>query len=342
MKKTYGVVLVGCGHIGGDHIADIYYRENIHICGVVDKNLDLAHQFAKRYQADSYSDDYKEYLTNPDVDIFIIATYTNTHLPILEDCIKHGIHVLCEKPMAATLDETRKFRDLVLSAPIKVRIGHILRFNHSYLKVKELIDAGAIGKPIVMRMAQNHHCMNWPRYKRLLDDCPPVIDCGVHYFDVMQWMTGSQIRRVSGIKSRLDDDLAPGAYNYSIVNLQMEDGSVGYYESGWSRSMASSNTKEFVGPRGRIRLVYQNLRPNHQEEGDEIELYNAETGEYRMINLQSKYKPMWEQLSALIEAVEKDIPNEQHIQEAYSAARVAFCCDEALRKDSFVDVDPEL
>ena len=43
-----------------------------------------------------------------------------------------------------------------------------------------------------------------------------------------------------------------------------------------------------------------------------------------------------------IEEVEKDIPNEQHIQEAYSAARVAFCCDEALRKDSFVDVDPEL
>ena len=73
MKKTYGVVLVGCGHIGGEHIADIYYRDNIHICGVVDKNLDLAHQFAKRYQADSYSDDYKEYLTNPDVDIFIAA-----------------------------------------------------------------------------------------------------------------------------------------------------------------------------------------------------------------------------------------------------------------------------
>ena len=106
--------------------------------------------------------------------------------------------------------------------------------------------------------------------------------------------------------------------------------------------MAASNTKEFVGPRGRIRLVYQNLRPNHQEEGDEIELYNAETGEYRMINLQSKYKPMWEQLSGLIEAIEKDISNEQHIEEAYSAARVAFCCDQALRANAFVDGDPNL
>lgn len=63
-----------------------------------------------------------------------------------------------------------------------------------------------------MRMVQNHHALDWPRYKRLMEDCSPIVDCGVHYLDVMQWFTGVRICEVSGFGGRVDDDLDRSNY----------------------------------------------------------------------------------------------------------------------------------
>lgn len=76
----------------------------------------------------------------------------------------------------------------VRSAPEKVLIAHILRHNRSYGKIRELIRNGAVGELKMIRMIQNHHAMNWERYCRLLMDCSPTVDCGVHYYDLVQWL----------------------------------------------------------------------------------------------------------------------------------------------------------
>ena len=96
-KKVYGVMLVGCGHIGKQHIEDIYYRDNIRVVACVDYNLDTAKQFARRYGGEwdaKYGTDYKPFLSMPELDIVIIATYAETHLPIMRDCVQAGKHVL--------------------------------------------------------------------------------------------------------------------------------------------------------------------------------------------------------------------------------------------------------
>ena len=82
----YGVVLIGCGHIGQAHMEDIYYRESVRMVGVVDFHPETARLFARKYAAESWSTDYREYLQRPDVDIVIIATYAASHLAILRDC----------------------------------------------------------------------------------------------------------------------------------------------------------------------------------------------------------------------------------------------------------------
>ena len=82
MKKQYGVVLIGCGHIGLEHLEDIYFRKEIQVIGTVDKDPERAQEFARRFGAVSWGTDYKEFLTRNDVDIVIIATYVDTHLEI--------------------------------------------------------------------------------------------------------------------------------------------------------------------------------------------------------------------------------------------------------------------
>jgi len=338
MDKNYGVVLIGCGHIGEEHIQDIYFREGITIAGVVDMNIENAKFFAKRFGAESYSVSYQQYLSDPAVDIVIIATYTNTHLPIFKDCIAAGKHVLCEKPMTLDIEELEEFRAIAENARTKVHVGHILRYNQTYKKVKEMIQNDVIGRPLVMRMVQNHHTMNWERYKRLLKDCSPVLDCGVHYFDVMQWFTDAKIQKVFGLQQKIDADLEDCHFNYGLVNVMLSDGSVGYYEVGWSNSMAADNLKEFIGPKGRIRIEYQSNRFRNKEEGDLIEYYDSVNKVYHSINLPTQYKPMWEQLKSLIYDIENNRSNIPHIETAYSATKAAMAADLALQTGTMVEI----
>ena len=109
MNKRYGVVLIGCGHIGQEHIEDIYFRDNIRVVATVDTREEQARLFARRYGADHYGTDYRPFLRLPETDIVIIATYVNTHLSILRDCLEAGKHVLCESPLPVPWRRGRPF-----------------------------------------------------------------------------------------------------------------------------------------------------------------------------------------------------------------------------------------
>ncbi len=329
--KTYGVVLIGCGHIGCEHLADIYFRPGIRIVAVVDTDLAKAEQARRRYAAAYCGADYRPFLEREDVEIVIIATNVDSHLAILRDCVRAGKHVLCEKPIAGSREEGRAFYECARNAPVQVSVAHILRYNETYRRARELIASGAIGQLKVVRMVQNHHSKDWPRYRRLLEDCSPVLDCGVHYFDVLQWFSGSPITRVSGIGAAVDPDLPAGVLNYGMVQLHTQSGVVGYYEAGWGRGFCSSNVKEFVGTQGHLTLTLRDFRTSHREEGDLIELFRQETGEYRAINVEGEYKPMWRQLSALIRRIEGKTSEMPPLADLYSAFLVGLAADEAIR-----------
>ncbi len=327
-NKPYGIVLVGCGHIGMEHLLDIYYRPGIQVIGVVDTNEEKAKQAAHRCGALSYSTDYHEYLTDCRVDIVIIATYTNTHLPILKECIAHHKHVLCEKPIATTVEEGAEFYKVAKQAKEKVLVAHVLRHNRSYQMIKQLVEDGEIGDLRLMRMIQNHHAMDWPRYCRLMKDCSPTMDCGVHYYDIAQWIGNSPITQVTGFGALTQDD-APQE-NYTLVTFTMENGCVGFYEAGWGENFRSANVKEFIGTKGRITLEMAANRAMDREEGDLITLYQNEGKVYRTINVQSVYKDMFAQLQTLIDMIENDTQGNPSLDEMYRAFLVSLTADDAV------------
>lgn len=342
MDKTYGIMLIGCGRIGGDHMDDMYWRDNIRIVAVVDTNEAQAKLFAKKYNAAHYGTDYRDFLNMPDIDIVIIATYVNTHLSILKDCLAAKKHVLCEKPIAATKEDGKEFYHTVKKANeegLQVLVAYILRHNDTYNKIRELIWGGEIGELRVARMTQNHHALNWPRYKRLLHDCSPILDCGVHYMDIIQWFAGCPVVEVLGHGVTVDDDLEPGMVNYGMICMRLQSGAMAYYEAGWGQTFSSANVKEFIGTKGRIRLTMNANRGTDTEMGDCIELFRLSTGSTEIINVQSKYKPMYKQLSALIDMIENRPTHAPDIEQAYSAFRVAIAADKAVRESAFIHVE---
>ncbi len=302
MKRRYGVVLVGCGYIGEVHLADIHYRDNVKMVAVVDTQLPRAVHLAEKYCVPEYGRDYREYIGRKEVDIVIIATYVDTHLSIMRDCVAAGCHVLCEKPVAASREEGERFFQEAEGVPVQVLVGHELRYNRSYQLIRNLIGGGAIGRLKLIRIIQNHHAVNWDRYRRLMQDCPPILDCGVHYMDVMRWMSGQEIEGISGTGCFLDQD-AP-CPNYDAVQVRLSGGCLGIYESGWSRSLKACSRREFIGDKGYLRLTLREDRMCDREEGDLIERYDAATGRYEIINSPSRYKDMYAQLSELIQRIE--------------------------------------
>jgi len=317
--------------MGETHLEHIYYKENVCVRSVCDINLNRAKEFQRRFGAVSIFTDAEECIRAEDVDIVILATYPSSHLELLKLCLKHKKHVICEKPISRTLEEGREFVRLVRENPdVKVLVGHILRHNLTYQKVAKMIHDGAIGKPIVMRMSQNHHTMDWNRYRRLLEETPPIVDCGVHYLDVMQWFTDAKITDVSGIGVRTEDDLPPGRNNYEMITVKLSDGSVGFYEAGWTKTITSNNMKEFFGPLGSIQLVFAKDRISHQEEGDLIEYYSQTDRKYHTINVQSERKPTDIQLEYLISMIETGVPACPTIDEVFSSFEAALTAEERL------------
>lgn len=336
MSKVYGVVLIGCGHIGQEHIENIYYRDNVRIVGVVDYVSERAELFSKKYSCGQkvlFDTDYHEMIKRPDVNIVIIATYVNTHLRILKDCLAAGKHVLCEKPIASNVEEGEEFYKAVKNSDRKVLIAHILRHNDTYLKAAELIHQGAIGDIRLMRMVQNHHIMNKERYKTLLHDCSPIVDCGVHYIDVAKWFSNCEIVSVSGMGTVVNKDNVPeGGFDYGLIEMRLSNGGMAYYEAGWTNSTASQNVKEFIGTKGRIRLILRDFREEHKEEGDLLEIYNDDTKDYSFINIQSQYKNMYKQLQTLIDMIENDTEGSPTIDDAFQAFCIALEADKKIRE----------
>lgn len=324
--KTYGILLIGCGHIGMEHLLDIYHHDNVRIEAVVDQNPAAAQAAARRCGCRDWGTDYRPFLDRETVDIVLIATYTDTHLPILREALAHGKHVLCEKPIGSTPEMGRAFVEAVKAAPQKVLVGHILRHNRSYQKIRELIRGGAIGELRLVRMCQNHHAENWPRYCRLLQDCSPAVDCGVHYYDMVQWITGSPITEVTGFGTRTQDDVPRD--NFNMITFRTESGCAGYYEVAWGQSVRTDNLKEFVGTKGRITLTMQYNRGEDVEEGDLLTVFHSDTGVYETVNVQSTYKDMYAQLETLFDMIEHDTPGNPSIDEVWSS----FCVAQAAQK----------
>ncbi len=116
------------------------------------------------------------------------------------------------------------------------------------------------------------------------------------------------------------------------MTVKLSDGSVGYYEAGWSNTIASDNVKEFIGPKGRIKLIYRKDRQTHQEEGDLIEYYKYPEKTYEIINIDSKRKPTGAQFDHLIGMIEKNIPSKPSMEDVFESFRLALDADEAIRE----------
>jgi predicted dehydrogenase len=257
MSTRLKVMVVGCGNMGSSHAKAYHSIPEFDLVGLVDRFPEARGKLAKELGGVAEYDDYEKALADAKPDCVAICTYPDTHAELTLKAFAAGCHVFVEKPVATTVAEAASVVAEAKRAGRKLVIGYILRHHPSWLKFIEL--AQTLGKPLVMRMNLNQQSSGaqWNTHRNLMKSMSPIVDCGVHYVDVMCLMTRSTPVRVSAIGARLTEDIPPGMYSYGQLQVTFADGSVGWYEAGWGPMMSETAffVKDVVGPKGCVSIV---------------------------------------------------------------------------------------
>ena len=176
--------------------------------------------------------------------------------------LEAGAHVFCEKPLADTLEAAEKIVAAARAAKKALLVGYILRVHPSWTRFVEI--GRTLGKPLVMRMNLNQQSSGsfWEVHKNLMRSTSPIVDCGVHYVDVMCQVTRAKPVAVHAVGARLTDEIAPRMINYGHLHIVFDDGSVGWYEAGWGPMMSETAffVKDMIGPKGSVSIVAEGVR----------------------------------------------------------------------------------
>jgi predicted dehydrogenase len=358
MTSPLRVLVAGCGNMGASHARAYHKMPEFEIAGVVSRGPASRGALSKELGGVPEFGDYYAALAATKPDVVSINTYPETHGAYARAAIDAGCHVFCEKPLAETVAEAQSIVDAAVAKKRKLVIGYILRVHPAWVRFIEI--ARTLGKPLVMRMNLNQQSRGymWNVHRNLMNSMSPIVDCGVHYVDVMCQMTGAKPIRVSAIGARLSDELKPGMYNYGHLQVTFDDGSVGWYEAGWGPmvSEVAFFVKDVVGPKGCASIVKDPNEASASGSSDIdshtktncIRLHHAEldaNNEFvkpdELINTEDEpdHQALCDREQAfLLRAIQQDVDLSAHMHDAVNSLRIVLAADESFRTGQVVSL----
>lgn len=179
--------------------------------------------------------DYGDILKDERVKAVFITSPTPTHVEISLKALKAGKHVLCEKPISNSLEEARMLvEESDRSKDQILMIGHVLRFWPEYVRAKQAVDSGSLGRPI---LARAYRAVSMPMgyeqfYQKASLSGGVLVDLAIHDLDFMRWMMGD-VRSVFAQGGNYTGKGDESLVDYAQVHLNFKDGAMGYANASW-------------------------------------------------------------------------------------------------------------
>jgi len=344
------VLVVGCGNMGASHAAAYHKLDGFEIVGLVARG-DSKHLVNTMLEtAYPTFDDYDDALYQTAPDAVCIATYPDTHEEYALKAFAVGAHVFMEKPLADSVIGAERVVQAAKESGKKLVVGYILRYHPSWIKFIEI--GKTLGSPLVFRMNLNQQSQGqmWNVHRNLMKSLSPIVDCGVHYIDVMCQMTEARPVQVSAIGARLTADIPSDNYNYGQLQIHFDDGSVGWYEAGWGPMISETAffVKDVIGPKGAVSIVAHKAGGGGQS--DSVEAHTQTESlrvHYADIDENNKFirpdewidltdEPNHQELCDreqihFLRAIREDLELSKSMEDAVNSLRIAFACDESVK-----------
>ncbi len=337
MKKVK-LGIIGLGRLGRSHAENIRKIANAEltaVCSVVEEEVNSA---VKDLEPGYGSTDYHELLNDKELDGIVIASNSSFHCQMICDAAEAGVkNIYCEKPLAMTLEEINLIKESVEKNGVNVfQIGYNRRFDKSLIAMKKKIDAGFIGKPILIKL-MNRDPASMAEY--IVKFSPTsgglVFDMLTHDYDVARWLIDSDAVTVYGMG---------GVYAYEglaavkdidncILTMSFANGVMGFMETTRNCTYGYHVEVEVFGTEGSVRM---GTTPNK----DRLVALNKEGENTECVEwFYEFWEPTFEaELQHFTDCIQNNEQPVVGLMDGYKAVQWAITAKEAVDKRTIVNM----
>ncbi len=331
--EQLGAAVIGMGMMGERHARVWDELPYTRLISVYDTRPERTDEYAQRFGCLG-ADSLEAALAAPGVDLVSICTDDQTHLEPCLAAAATGKHILLEKPLATTPQEARQIVAAAAEAPVKLMVGHVVRFGPRYQAARQAIEAGEVGDVVYAYARRfNVAASGW----RIGPRASVTFFLGIHDIDILQWLTGSRIVRVhaEGCSKVLRDI---GVDDTIVSVLKFDNGAAGVLETLWVAPAGAANTLDarldIVGTQGRVqvRVGGEEMSLDTHQRSNRADVTYGITINDQMCNA------LRTQLEHFAQCVLNDTKPLVSNEDAIAAVDVAWAIDESLRRGETVEV----
>jgi predicted dehydrogenase len=275
-----GIGFIGCGGIHNAHAPSLVDNDAAYMAAVMDVNPEACKKHCEQYGEVPWTTDVDELLARDDVDAVIICTPTGTHKDMVLKAAAAGKHVFCEKPMAMNVADCEIMEKACQDAGVVLQIGFVRHFCNEWLKLRELIQAGTIGRPVVWRSVSGGSGAPTPWFFDKELGGGPFIDGAVHSYDWARYTFGEATNVVTDIR-KLKADTTAWDTGTVIVNFESGDQQLVIWSwglPGFGGKVKADSAHDVLGPLGSITFPGGNKLQVNLEDGEQEVEFEADAG----------------------------------------------------------------
>ena len=331
------VGIVGAGTMGQAHAAAWrnLASKGAELTGFQSRS-NSAEMLAQQYGVKHYGD-YAALLA--DVDIVDLCVPTDVHKAMTVQAARAGKQVICEKPIALTLDDGRAMIDACEQAGVHLFIAQVLRFVPEYASAQAVVASGQIGKPAVIRLTRASYKPRKAVDNWFVDEVRSggmILDLMIHDYDYARWIAGD-VTRVYARSARAMRPDAEG--DYALVTLRFASGAIAHIEGGWVYPPGFFRTSiDIAGTDG---LLEWSSDRTHPVQTHLMTQAADEAGEVAMPPSLELESPFDVQLGHFYDCVVNNKPFSISARDALSALQIGLAVRKALISGQAVSINQE-
>lgn len=252
--------MIGCGSIAKHrHILEYRDHPEVELVAFSDPVIERAEAFAQQYQAKAYKD-YREMLQKEKIDAVSVCTPNAVHAPATIEALKTKCHVLCEKPMAVSMEETEEMIQAANEHQVILMIGHNQRLMPPHVKAKEILQSGLLGKVLTFRSAFSHAGPeSWSVdgenswfFRQEEAFVGALGDLGVHKIDLVMWLLEEEITEVCCMMDRFEKE--GDVEDNALILARTQSGAMGTFTASWTHKPGEDNSTVFYCEKGILKI----------------------------------------------------------------------------------------
>lgn len=333
MMKKVKIAVIGTGRMGSVHTRNIARLiPEADLVAICDIRLEVAQAVADELDIQRVVRDYRELLADPDIEAILIATSTDTHAFIMKDVAAAGKHIFCEKPLALELDKIDEALRAVAEAGVKLQIGFNRRFDKSFLRVREIVASGEIGRPCILRITNRDP--DFPAMEFMRVSGGMFLDMTIHDFDMARFQVGEveEVYATGGvlIEPKLNEF---GDVDTDVVIIKFANGAVGAIDNSRNAVYGYDQRLEVFCSNG--TAMANNETEDTAVKGSQDGFHSARPPYFFM----QRYAPCYvDEIRQFVECVRDDKPTPTTGADGRAAVVLGYAAWKSLRENRPVKV----